>query len=283
MILVTGATGQLGQLVIQSLLKKVPASQVAVAVRNVQKAQSLKDLGIEVREADYNKPETWVSALKGIQKVLLISGNEVGSRLPQHKTVIDAAKKAGTVDLLAYTSLLRADTSPLILGQEHKETEKLIKESGLRYSVLRNGWYTENYVGSAKAAIQHGAVFGSAKDGRIASASREDYAEAAAQVLTLQNPKGIYELAGDTSYSLSELAAEISKQSGKEIQYNNLPEADYAALLVKVGLPEGFAGVLAQSDSAAAAGGLYDESHELSQLIGRKTTPMAVTLATALK
>ncbi|AHZ85389.1 SDR family oxidoreductase [Bdellovibrio bacteriovorus] len=283
MILVTGATGQLGQLVIQSLLKKVPASEIAAAVRNVQKAQNLKDLGIQVREADYNNPEAWTAALKGIQKVLLISGSEVGSRIQQHKAVIDAAKKAGTVELLVYTSLLRADTSPLVLGQEHKETEKMIQASGLRYSLLRNGWYTENYVGSAKSAVEHGAVLGAAQDGRIASASREDYAEAAAQVLTLQNPKAVYELAGDTSYSLKELAAEISKQSGKEVKYNNLSEADYKAFLIQVGLPEGFAGILAQSDSAAAQGGLYDESHELSQLIGRKTTPLAVTLAAALK
>ncbi|ASD62920.1 SDR family oxidoreductase [Bdellovibrio bacteriovorus] len=283
MILVTGATGQLGQLVIHSLLKKVPASEIVAAVRNVQKAQNLKDLGIQVREADYNNPEAWTATLKGIQKVLLISGSEVGSRIQQHKAVIDAAKKAGTVELLVYTSLLRADTSPLVLGQEHKETEKMIQASGLRYSLLRNGWYTENYVGSAKSAVEHGAVLGAAQDGRIASASREDYAEAAAQVLTLQNPKAVYELAGDTSYSLKELAAEISKQSGKEVKYNNLSEADYKAVLIQVGLPEGFAGILAQSDSAAAQGGLYDESHELSQLIGRKTTPLAVTLAAALK
>ncbi|MFV3408671.1 SDR family oxidoreductase [Bdellovibrio bacteriovorus] len=283
MILVTGATGQLGQLVIHSLLKKVPAFEIVAAVRNVQKAQNLKDLGIQVREADYNNPEAWTATLKGIQKVLLISGSEVGSRIQQHKAVIDAAKKAGTVELLVYTSLLRADTSPLVLGQEHKETEKMIQASGLRYSLLRNGWYTENYVGSAKSAVEHGAVLGAAQDGRIASASREDYAEAAAQVLTLQNPKAVYELAGDTSYSLKELAAEISKQSGKEVKYNNLSEADYKAVLIQVGLPEGFAGILAQSDSAAAQGGLYDESHELSQLIGRKTTPLAVTLAAALK
>lgn len=283
MILVTGATGQLGHLVIQSLLKKVPPQQIVAAVRNRDKAKDLKALGIQVREADYNNPESWNIALAGIQKLLLISANEVGSRVRQHKTVIDAAKKYGKLELLAYTSILHADTSALVLAQEHKETEKMIKDSGIRYSLLRNGWYTENYTMSAKSAVEHGAVFGAVKEGRIASASRQDYADAAAAVLTMENPKPVYELAGDTSYTLGELAAEIAKQSGKAVKYNNLPEADYKTFLVKVGLPEGFAGVLAQSDAAAAEGGLYDESHQLSQLIGRKTTPMAQTVTASLR
>lgn len=283
MILVTGATGQLGQLVIQSLLKKVPPQQIVAAVRNLDKAKELKALGIQVREADYNNPESWTAALAGIKKLLLISGNEVGQRTKQHKTVIDAAKKYGKLELVAYTSILHADTSKLVLAQEHLETEKLIKASGLRASILRNGWYTENYTMSAKSAVEHGAVFGAVKEGRIASASRQDYADAAAAVLTTENPKAIYELAGDTSYTLTELAAEITKQSSKPVKYNNMPEADYKAFLTKVGLPEGFAGVLAQSDAAAADGGLYDESHQLSQLIGRKTTPMSATVTAALR
>nr|BFD66649.1 SDR family oxidoreductase [Bdellovibrio sp. HAGR004] len=283
MILVTGATGQLGQLVIQSLLKKVPANQIVAAVRNPAKAENLKSLGIQIRKADYNDASSWPTAFEGITKLLLISGSEVGTRVQQHKNVIDAAKKYGKLELLAYTSILHADTSSLILAQEHKETEKLIKDSRIRYSLLRNGWYTENYVGTVKSAVEHGAVFGSTKEGRISSASREDYAEAAAQVLTMKDPQPVYELAGDTSYSLSELATEISKKSGKEVKYNDLPENDYKAVLVKVGLPEGFAGVLAQSDAAAAQGGLFDESHQLSQLIGRKTTPMVTTLAAFLK
>ena len=283
MILITGATGQLGQLVIQSLIKKIPPHQIVAAVRNPAKAEGLKALGIQIRQADYNEADSWKSALEGITKLLLISGSEVGSRVRQHKAVIDAAKASGKLELLAYTSILRADTSSLILVQEHKETEQLIKNSGLHYSLLRNGWYTENYVGTAKSAIEHGALFGSAKQGRIASASREDYAEAAAQVLTIKNPRAVYELAGDTSYSLYELAEEISKQSGKDVKYNDLPESDYKAVLVKVGLPEGFAGVLAQSDAAAAQGDLFDESHQLSQLIGRRTTPMTATLSEFLK
>ncbi len=283
MILVTGATGQLGQLVIQSLLKKIPADQIVATVRNSQKAQNLKALGVQVREADYDSSEGWLAALEGVDKLLLISGNEIGSRTKQHKVVIDAAKKYGKLKLIAYTSILRADTSKLVLAEEHKATEKLIQDSGLPYSFLRNGWYTENYTMSAKSAVEHGAVFGAVKEGRIASASRQDYAEAAVQVLTIANPKNIYELAGDTSYTLSELAAEIEKQSGKSVKYNNLMETDHKAFLVKVGLPDGFAAILAQSDAAAADGGLYDETHQLSQLIGRKTTPMAATVKESLK
>ncbi len=283
MILVTGATGHLGQLVITSLLEKVPANKIVEVVRNVEKAKNLKALGIQIREADYNQPEKWPAVIAGVEKLLLISGSEIGSRIPQNQVVIDAAKKYGKLKLIAYTSILRADTSKLILAQEHKETEKMIQSSGIPYSILRNGWYTENYTMSAKSAVEHAAVFGAVKEGRIASASRQDYAEAAAQVLTMTNPKSIYELAGDSSYTLTELAEQISKQSGKPVKYNNLSEADYKAFLVKVGLPEGFAGVLAQSDAAAANGGLYDESHQLSQLIGRKTTSLEVTLNESLK
>ncbi len=275
--------GTWAQLVITSLLEKVPANKIVEVVRNVEKAKNLKALGIQIREADYNQPEKWPAVIAGVEKLLLISGSEIGSRIPQHQVVIDAAKKYGKLKLIAYTSILRADTSKLILAQEHKETEKMIQSSGIPYSILRNGWYTENYTMSAKSAVEHAAVFGAVKEGRIASASRQDYAEAAAQVLTMTNPKSIYELAGDSSYTLTELAEQISKQSGKPVKYNNLSEADYKAFLVKVGLPEGFAGVLAQSDAAAANGGLYDESHQLSQLIGRKTTSLEVTLNESLK
>lgn len=283
MILVTGATGQLGHFVIQSLLQKVPAHQIVAAVRNPEKARNLKALGVQTREADYNQPEKWSAALDGIEKLLLISGNEVGSRISQHQVVIQAAKKYGKLKLFAYTSILKAETSKLILAQEHRETENMIKASGLPYSILRNGWYTENYTMSAKSAVEHSAIFGAAKDGLISSAARQDYAEAAAQVLTMANPKNIYELAGDSSYNLTEFAEQISKHSGKPVKYVNMPEEDYKIFLVKVGLPEEFAGILAQSDSAAAEGGLYDEGHQLSQLIGRKTTPMATTVGESLK
>lgn len=282
MIAITGATGQLGRLVIQNLLNTVPASQIVAAVRSPEKAADLAALGVQVRQADYTQPATLDAAFQGVDKLLLISSSEVGQRAPQHAAVIAAAQKAG-VKLLAYTSLLRADSSPLGLAAEHKETEAMLRASGLPHVLLRNGWYTENYTGSVPAALQYGAVMGSAKDGRIASAARADYAAAAAAVLTKEGQAGqVYELAGDTAYTLAELAAEIASQSGKPVVYNDLPEADYKAALMQVGLPEGFAALLADSDVGASKGALFDDSHQLSQLIGRPTTPLAEVVKTAL-
>lgn len=282
MIVVTGATGQLGQLVIRALLKKVPASNIAAAVRNVEKAKDLAALGVQVRHADYNQPASWDTALKGADKVLLISSSEIGQRARQHRSVIDAAKRAG-VKLLAYTSVLRADTSPLGLAAEHRETEAAIRASGVPFVLLRHGWYTENYTAGIPNALAHGAVYGCAGNGRIASATRADYAEADAVVLTAANQAGkVHELAGDTSYTLTELAAEISRQSGKDIGYVNLPEADYKNALVKAGLPEAVAALLSDSDTGASKGGLFDDGHQLSKLIGRATTPLATAVAAAL-
>lgn len=276
---VTGATGQLGRLVVESLKSKVSAETIVALVRNPEKAA---DLGIEARTFDYTQAENLVASLKGIDKLLLISGNEVGQRLPQHLAVIDAAKQAG-VKQLFYTSILHADSSPLGLATEHLATEVAIKESGLTYTILRNGWYTENYTGSAKGAVGAGAFIGNAGDGKIASAARVDYAEAAAVVLAGEGHEGkTYELAGDEVYTLTELAAEISKQSGKTIPYNNLTEAEYAGILKSFGLPDGLAEMLANSDTGASKGGLFDDSKVLSELIGRPTTSLAKVVADAL-
>lgn len=282
MIVVTGATGQLGRLVIQSLLTKLPAAQIVAAVRQPERAADLAELGVQVRQADYTKPATLDAAFHGAEKVLLISSSEVGQRTAQHKNVIDAAKRAG-VSLLAYTSLLHADRSPLGLAAEHQATEALLQESGVPHVLLRNGWYTENYLASIPPALQHGAYIGSAGDGRIASAARADYAEAAAAVLTQAGQAGkVYELAGDESYTLAEFAAELSKQAGQSIPYVNLPEADFKAALVGAGLPEPLAGLLADSDTGAANGGLFDDQRQLSHLIGRPTTTLAVLIKAAL-
>lgn len=276
---VTGATGQLGRLVVESLKSKVSAETIVALVRNPEKAA---DLGIEARAFDYTQAENLVASLKGIDKLLLISGNEIGQRLPQHLAVIDAAKQAG-VKQLFYTSLLHADSSPLGLATEHLATEVAIKESGLTYTILRNGWYTENYTGSAKGAVGAGAFIGNAGDGKIASAARVDYAEAAAVVLAGEGHEGkTYELAGDEAYTLTELAAEISKQSGKTILYNNLTEAEYAGILRSFGLPDGLAEMLANSDTGASKGGLFDDSKVLSELIGHPTTSLAKVVADAL-
>ncbi|MNJ92994.1 Quinone oxidoreductase 2 [compost metagenome] len=271
-IAIAGATGQLGRVTVQKLKEKTAAENLVALVRTPEKAT---DLGIEARAFDYTKPETLVEALKGVDKLFLISGNEIGQREIQHKNVINAAKEAG-VKSVVYTSLLNAATSEMALAPEHAATEKALIDSGMSYTILRNGWYTENYAGSIAGAIQAGGFIGSAGDGKISSATREDFAEAAAVVLTTEGHENkIYELGGDEAYTLSDLAAEISKQTGKDIPYNNLPEADFAGILVSVGLPEGFAKILADSDAKASKGALYTEDKTLSKLIGRKTTPLA--------
>lgn len=276
MIVVTGATGQLGRLVIDALLRTQPAAQIVAAVRSPDKAADLAARGVLVRKADYSQPETLDGAFAGAEKVLLISSSEVGQRASQHQAVIDAAKRAD-VALLAYTSLLHADSSPLALAHEHAQTEAALVASGLPVALLRNGWYTENYAQTIPAAIEHGAVLGSAGDGRIASAARADYADAAAAVLVSPQPQAgrVYELAGDSAYTLAEFAAEIALQSGKPVAYRNLSQADYRAALEQIGLPSPVADLLSDSDAGAAKGGLFDDGHALSQLIGRPTTPLA--------
>ncbi|WP_284884931.1 SDR family oxidoreductase [Citrobacter portucalensis] len=275
MIAITGATGLLGQHVIESLLKTVPASQIVAIVRNPAKATALSQQGITVRQADYSDEAAFTTALQGIDKLLLISSSEVGQRAPQHRNVINAAK-AAHVKFIAYTSLLHADTSPLGLADEHVATEKMLAESGIAYALLRNGWYTENYLASAPAALEHGVFIGAAGEGKIASATRADYAAAAARVISEDGHAGkTYELAGDAGWTLSQLAAELAKQSGKKVVYQNLSEADFAAALKGVGLPAGLADMLADSDTGASKGGLYDDSHTLSKLIGRPTTSLA--------
>ncbi|NIE52779.1 SDR family oxidoreductase [Pantoea dispersa] len=282
MIAITGATGQLGRLVINALLKKVPASEIIAVVRSPEKAQDLQALGVALRTADYNQPQTLQGAFAGVQKVLLISSSEVGQREAQHRAVIDAAKAAG-VSFIAYTSLLHADTSPLGLGVEHRATEALLQASGIPYALLRNGWYSENYSASIAPALAHHAFIGAAGNGRIASAAREDYAAAAAEVISRDDQAGkVYELAGDDSYTLAEFSAEIARQSGEQVEYVNLPPAEFSAALIGAGLPAPLAELLADSDAGAAQGALFDDSHTLSKLIGRPTTPFAAVIKATL-
>jgi len=276
---ITAATGQLGRLVLESLQTQAPSAEPVALVRNPAKAANL---GVPVRQADYAKPETLAAALAGIDVLLLISSNELGQRFAQHRNVIEAAQAAG-VRRVVYTSLLHADSSPLSLAPEHRQTEEFLLSTGLPYTILRNGWYTENYTGSIPSALAHGALVGSAGDGLIASAARADYAAAAARVLTTPGHENqLYELAGDTPYTLTEFAAELSRQSGKPIPYRDLPPSAYAQILAAAGLPPLYAEALPAWDAAAATGALFDNTHTLSKLLGRPTTPLSVSIAEAL-
>ncbi|MEG9438375.1 SDR family oxidoreductase [Edaphobacter sp. HDX4] len=282
MIAITGANGQLGELVIKALIKNTRADQIVAAVRNPEKTQALKSLGVQIRQADYDKPETLTEAFRGVEKLLLISAVILGERLRQHRAVIDAAKQAG-VRVVAYTSLLRADTSDLALAEEHKATEDYLRNSGMNFIFLRNGWYLENHTAALPAALQNGAIIGSAGDGRFASASRADYADAAAAVLTQPSHENkIYELVGDSSFTLGVLAAEVTKQTGTQVVYRNLPTAEYGAALLSFGLPRMIVDVVIDADLKARNGALNSSSHDLSRLIGRPTTALSVAVATAL-
>ncbi|MEU4997521.1 SDR family oxidoreductase [Streptomyces sp. NPDC021622] len=283
-IVVTGATGHLGRLVIDGLLAAhVPAGQIAAVVRDKEKAAPLAARGVELRVADYSTPESLAGVFAAGDKVLLISGNEMGQRVAQHGAVIDAARAAG-VALLAYTGVLGGPDADFDLAAEHKATEQLILDSGLPYTFLRNGWYHENYTENLAPVLEHGAVVASAGDGRVASASRADYAAAAVAVLTGDGHQGkAYELSGDVAWSLAEYAAEIARQSGKDISYANVPAEQNLANLTGAGLPERFAAILVDVDGAIERGLLAGTSGDLSRLIGRPTTPLADAVAAALK
>ncbi|MFC0153364.1 SDR family oxidoreductase [Xanthomonas dyei] len=283
LILVTGASGQLGALVVDALLNHVPASRIVATARDTASLAEFAKRDITVRQADYADPHSLDLAFAGVGRVLLVSSNAVGARVEQHRNVIDAAKRAG-VELLAYTSILRAETSTLSLAEEHLLTEALLRESGLPHVLLRNGWYTENYTGSIAAEVAHGGAMGSSGEGKLSTATRADYAAAAAAVLASDAPQAgqVYELAGDTAFTMAEYAAALSQLAGKPVVYHDLPEADYAAALVQVGVPAGFAQVLAQCSASSRGGSLFDDSHTLSRLIGRPTTPWRDTVAAAL-
>jgi NAD(P)H dehydrogenase (quinone) len=279
-IAITAATGQLGRLVVQSLRSRASHEQVVALVRVPENA---RDLGVAMREADYDRPETLDRALAGVDTLLLISGPDVGRRVAQHRRVIDAATRA-RVKRVVYTSAIHADVSPLDIAVDHRATEADLTASGLAYTIVRNSWYTENYGSAISGALASGVVLGSADGARISSATRADYAEGIAAVLAGTGHEGrIYELAGDEAWTMSDLAAEIARQSGRPIVYRDLPATEYAAILASFGIPEGVAKAIAGWDVAAAQGALFDDSHTLSRLIGRPTTPLSAFVAGELE
>ncbi|MEI5035759.1 SDR family oxidoreductase [Streptomyces sp. S1A(2023)] len=282
-IVVTGATGALGRLVVDALLAEVPAGEVVAVVRDKEKAAALAARGVELRIADYDHPESLAGVFRSGDRVLLISGSEVGKRVPQHASVVDAAKAAGVAQL-AYTGVLGGPDADFALADEHKATEQLtILDSGLPYTFLRNGWYTENYTANLAPVLEHRAVLANAGEGRVASASRADYAAAAAAVLTGDGHLNTaYELSGDTAWSLASYAALLSELTGEEITYKNVPAAAHQEVLVGAGLPEGFAAILVDVDEAIGRGRLAGTSGDLARLIGRPTTPLAETVRAAL-
>jgi NAD(P)H dehydrogenase (quinone) len=282
-IVVTGATGHLGHLIVEALLRDgVAPSEIVAGGRNLDKLADLATQGVKVVPLDYNDPSTIEAALAGADSVVLVSASEPGKRVPQHKAVIDAAVAAG-VKHIVYTSAPKARTSDLILAPEHKATEELLEASGIPTTILRNGWYTENYVGTARQSAESGVLVSSVGDGLVASASRKDYADAAAAVLTTPGHDGkVYELSGDVAWSQADLAAAISTVTGTTVVYTPVNTEQHAALLKTAGLDDGTIGFVTALDANIADGALAETSGELRELIGHPTTPLAEGLAAAL-
>lgn len=282
MYAVTGATGQFGRLAIASLLRRVDAGEVVALARDPAKARDLEQLGVAVRAFDYDAPDGLPAALEGVKRLLFVSSDTPDGRIAQHKAVIDAAVRAA-VEVIAYTSILHADTNPMSLAESHRETEGMIAASGLSHAILRNSWYIENYLIGAEAAIAHGVLLGSTGNGLISAATRADYAEAAAVILTgAPGPDRVYELAGDAAFTLSDVADVLSEAAGRPVQYRDLPESEYREALIGAGVPAGLAAALAEYSAKAAGGILADPSRTLSGLIGRPTGTMRETILRAL-
>lgn len=282
-VAVSAAAGQLGRLTVRALLDRgVPAGDIVAGARSPERIADLASLGVRVREADYDRPETLAEAFAGVDRLLLISASEVGIRVPQHTNAVNAAVAAG-VSLVAYTSAPYADTTDLPVAPEHKATEEVIRASGVPFTFLRNSWYVENYTNNLAPALAHGAILGSAGDGKVSAAPRADFAAAAAAVLVGDgHDDKVYELGGDQPFTLAEFAAEVSRQSGQPVVYRDLPPEEYARALVAAGLPDRYAHLLAASDVSLKEGKLLVETGDLSRLIGRPTTPLADSVAAGL-
>lgn len=282
-ILVTGTTGPFGRSVVESLLDRgVAPTDVVATARRPEGLADLAGRGVATRRLDYDDPASIDVALDGVDRVVLVSGSEVGRRIAQHQNVIDASARAG-VSLVAYTSIVRADSSPLALAAEHKATEQALAVSGVPHVLLRNSWYVDNYTGQIPTTLEHGEILGATAGGRFNPATREDLAAAAAVVVAEEGHAGkVYELGGDAAFSLHEYAAELASQAGVPVVYRDLTVEDYAAALVAAGLPAGYAQALADSDDGIRQGALLVDTGDLSRLIGRPTTTMPQAIKAAL-
>jgi NAD(P)H dehydrogenase (quinone) len=282
-VVVTGATGHLGRLVVQHLLAQgVPADQITATGRRTERLADLAEQGVRTAVADFARPETLTAAFAGADAVLLVSGSEVGQRVDQHRAAIEAAVAAG-VGRLVYTSAPHADTTALVLAPEHKATEEILRASGLTFTILRNGWYTENYVGDVQQARESGQIVAAVGEGRVASASRTDFAEAAAVVLRTEgHENAVYELTGDVAWAFTDLAAAASEVLGRPVEYVAVSSADRTAGLLAAGLDEGTAGFVVALDENTRDGLLGEVNGVLSGLIGHPTTPLVDGLRAAL-
>ena len=281
--LITGASGHLGRLVVASLLERgVPAADIVAGARDTSAIADLTALGVVTRHLDYDAPESLATALEGVDRLLLVSASTPGQRAAQHQNVIDAAKAAG-IQYLVYTSAPKATTSALVLAPEHKATEEAIAASGIPAVILRNGWYTENYVGQIAQATATGELVASVGEGRVSSASRKDFAEAAAVVLTEPGHLGnVYELSGDVAWDYTELAAAISTVTGTDVTYRPVTSEEHAALLTAAGLDAGTVGFVVALEGNTRDGLIGETSGDLGRLIGRPTTPLVEGLRAAL-
>jgi len=285
MIFVTGATGQLAGLVIANLIKRYPAEKIVAGVRNIEKAAELVKLGVKVRLADYEKPELWSEAFRGVERVLIVSSSDLAKRYLHHRTVINAARESQSVRFIAYTSMLNLEKSTLRFTEDDRKTESDILKSGIPYAMLRNPWYIENYTMFAKEAMNTGVFYGAAGNGRLSGATRSDLAEATAIILSAKEPveNKVYELGGDSSFSLEEVVNEIIHISNRDIKYANIPLNDLINRFIQIGFPNDVAELLSEADNGVAKGELMCSSGDLSAILGRRTITLSQAIAKALE
>ncbi|MGO4692449.1 NAD(P)H-binding protein [Glaciibacter sp. 2TAF33] len=281
-VVVTGATGHLGRLIVESLLARgVAAERIVAGGRRLDKLDDLSERGVRVARVDYSDEASLAAAFAAADTLVLVSGSEVGSRIGQHQAAVDAARAAG-IRRIVYTSAPHADSTTLVLAPEHIATENLIRESGLAFTFLRNGWYSENYLGALYQAATTGEIVASVGDARVASASRADFAEAAAAVVIGDGHDGaVYELTGDHAWDFAELAEAASEVLGTPVVYRSVTPEEHEAELIAAGLPTGTAGFIVALDGNIRDGLLAHTPGDLARLIGRPTTPLAEALGAA--